>query len=411
MRLFEHEGKSLLARAGIPVPRGHVARHAADVKAALAEFGSVYVKAQVLWGSRGKQKAVLLCESEAEADRACASLFGQTFQGEAVEEVLAEERIPVAHEYYLSVAYQGCRPAVVASASGGIDIEDVQKQNPSAVVVQPVDIVKGLDADTALGILERAGFRDDAVPASEILVKLFDLFIGDDAVLAEINPLVKTPLGRWFALDAKIEIDDEALYRQEHLNLPERLSSGRKPTKLESQAQRNDQTDTRGASGRMFYEIPGGNIVILASGGGTSVEALDSLCLLGGKPAVFTEYSGNPSGEKVKSLTKIALSTEQPIDAIWVVGGRANFTDIFETLVNGVLAGIRELPNFDRTIPIIVRRAGPRDEDAFEALRKAREEEGYNIFIRGMGATVTHSARMAVHHAMKHETARQRRPQ
>ncbi|HNT34283.1 MAG TPA: ATP citrate lyase citrate-binding domain-containing protein, partial [bacterium] len=143
-----------------------------------------------------------------------------------------------------------------------------------------------------------------------------------------------------------------------------------------------------------------------ASGGGTSVEALDNLCLLGGKPAVFTEYSGNPSAEKVKGLTRIALMTEQPIDGLWVIGGRANFTDIYETIVSGFLEGVRETPNFDRTIPIVVRRAGPRDEEAFRTLRKAREEEGYNILVRGMGTSVSESARMMINQARKHEQSR-----
>ena len=125
----------------------------------------------------------------------------------------------------------------------------------------------------------------------------------------------------------------------------------------------------------MFYELDG-DIVVLASGGGTSVEALDDLCLLGGKPAVFTEYSGNPTPEKVKGLTKIALMHPGPIHAIWVVGGRANFTDIYETLIGGIMGGIRETPNFDKTIPILIRRAGPRDEEAFATLHKMQSRGG-----------------------------------
>ena len=141
------------------------------------------------------------------------------------------------------------------------------------------------------------------------------------------------------------------------------------------------------------------------------MEALDDLYSLGGRPAVFTEHSGNPTGEKVKGLTKIALEYPGDIDAIWVIGGRANFTDIHETLVNGVMAGIRETPGFDKTVPIIVRRAGPRDEEAYQALRKAREEEGYNIFLRGMATSIADSARMVIYQANKHYTARKRAAQ
>jgi succinyl-CoA synthetase beta subunit len=191
------------------------------------------------------------------------------------------------------------------------------------------------------------------------------------------------------------------MFRQTSLNLPERLSSGRSPTALEQLALDNDRRDTRGSAGRMFYELDG-NIVVLASGGGTSVEALDDLCLLGGKPAIFTEYSGNPTPEKVKGLTEIALKYPGRIDAVWVIGGRANFTDIYETLINGIMAGIRETPDFDKTVPILIRRAGPRDEEAFATLNKLHDEEGYSIFLRGMATSVADSARMVIHQAKKH---------
>ena len=169
-------------------------------------------------------------------------------------------------------------------------------------------------------------------------------------------------------------------------------------TELEMLALKNDQMDTRGAAGRMFYEIPGGDVIVLASGGGTSSEALDSLFLHGGKPAVFTEYSGNPSSEKVKGLAKIALMYPGKIHGIWVVGGRANFTDIYETLVNGIISGIRETETFDKRIPIVIRRAGLRDMEAFDALRLIRKNEKFNIFLRGMETSIGDSARLLIHH-------------
>ena len=159
--------------------------------------------------------------------------------------------------------------------------------------------------------MRRSGLGETAAGLSDVLVKLYGMFMDFDATVAEINPLVRTCAGRWVAADAKVEIDDEALFRQKNLNLAERLSSGRTPTYLEQIALENDRLDTRGSAGRMFYELDG-NIIVLASGGGTSVEALDDLCLLGGKPAVFTEYSGNPTPEKVKGLTKIAADVSRP---------------------------------------------------------------------------------------------------
>ena len=195
-----------------------------------------------------------------------------------------------------------------------------------------------------------------------------------------------------------MELDDEAMFRQTTLSLPKRRDFERKTTGLELCALENDQMDTRGAAGRMFYEIPGGDIIILASGGGTSSEALDSLYLNGGRPAVFTEYSGNPTAEKVKGLTKIALSYPGEIHGIWVVGGRANFTDIYETLVNGIMEGIRETGGFDKRIPIVIRRAGLRDMEAFSTIRLIRKNENYSIFLRGMETSIGDSAQLLIHH-------------
>lgn len=410
MKLYEHEGKALFAQSEIAVPNGRVVSSVEEAVEAFRQINPCVLKAQVLWGSRGKAQAIIPCDTEKALIEAFNRLFGSKVHEETVECLLLEERLQISREYYLSVTYREHAPTVLASTHGGTDVVERLENEPEAVLVEPVNILQGMDREMARTALTKAGFReDDAMQASAILMKLYDFFISNDALLAEINPLIKTTSGQWVAADAKVEIDDDALYRNAQIQIPERLSSGRKPTHLESLALKNEQMDTSGAAGKMFYEIPGGNIVVLASGGGTSVEALDNLCLLGGKPAVFTEYSGNPSAEKVKGLTQIALMTDQPIDGVWVIGGRANFTDIYETLVSGVLEGIRATEGFDRTIPIVVRRAGPRDEEAFGTLRKAREEEGYNILVRGMGTSVSESARMMISQARKHEQTRVQR--
>jgi|GEM_PF-695291 len=410
MRLYEFEGKSLLKSAGLAVPRGAVIDSASRVSETPASSTATVAKAQVLWGKRSKAGGILSCADATAAGEAVEKILGQKIHGEIVKRVLVEERLDTARECYLGITYQDRSPCVIACSEGGVDIEEVRNIHPERVAVQPVSIVHGLTDKAAADILARAGFGGDAAEVAPILLKLYEFFVANDALLVEINPLIKTAAGQWYAADAKIEIDDEAEYRT-RIPLPERLGSGKEPTKLEILARENDLIDSRGAAGRMFYEIEGGSIVIIAAGGGTSMEALDDLYSLGGRPAIFTEHSGNPTGEKVKGLVKIALMYPGDIDAIWVIGGRANFTDIYETLVNGVMAGIRETPNFDRSIPIIVRRAGPRDEEAYQALRNAREEEGYNIFLRGMATSIADSARMVIYQANKHYTARKRAEQ
>jgi succinyl-CoA synthetase beta subunit len=398
VRLYEFEGKQLFDRAGIKVPSGKLAKSPGEAAGLTKQFGAVMAKAQVLQGKRGKERAIIACADEAQLAEAVGTLIGRELAGETIEKVLVEEKLDVAQEVYAAVTYQRAAPTVILSASGGVDVEKACHESQEGVLVEPVNILHGLSPEQAADLARRAGL--DAGIA-DVLLKLYRMFIDFDATLAEINPLVRTRAGQWVAVDAKVEIDDDAMFRQMSLHLPERLSSGRAPTHLEQLALENDRTDTRGSAGRMFYELDG-DIVVLASGGGTSVEALDDLCLLGGKPAIFTEYSGNPTPEKVKGLTKIALMHPGPIHAIWVVGGRANFTDIYETLIGGIMGGIRETPNFDRTIPILIRRAGPRDEEAFATLHKLESQEGYRLFLRGMATSVADSARMVIHQAKKH---------
>jgi succinyl-CoA synthetase beta subunit len=399
VKLYEFEGKGLYERAGISVPAGRVVKTPGEAAGLTKQFGAVMAKAQVLQGRRGMQRAVVPCEDETQLADAVQSLLGRKLSDETVEKVLVEQKLDVVQEAYAAVTYQQASPALILSAAGGVDVERACHESQEGVLVEPINILRGLEPDRAAALAQKAGLDPGA---ADILLKLYKMFVDFDLTLAEINPLVKTRSGQWFAVDAKVEIDDDAMFRQGGLNLPERLSSGRTPTRLEQLALENDRTDTRGSAGRMFYELDG-DIVVLASGGGTSVEALDALCLLDGKPAVFTEYSGNPTPEKVKGLTKIALMHPGPIHALWVVGGRANFTDIYETLIGGIMGGIRETPTFDRTIPILIRRAGPRDEEAFATLYKLQSQEGYRLYLRGMATSVADSARMVIHQAKKHK--------
>jgi succinyl-CoA synthetase beta subunit len=399
MRLFEFEGKLLFRKTGIRVPSGQVIDRNTDLAALDDQVWPRVVKAQALKGGRGKAGAILFPGNKKELRKAVESLLGSSLFGEEVTRVLVEDKVEIDREYYLAITYRGDLPAVIFSRQGGVEVEEISRTRPSGVVMEPIDISAGLDSRQAHAILSRAGIREDVEELTDIMLKLYKCFFSNDALLAEINPLARSSEGLFIALDAKVELDDEARFRQKTLTLPERRDYSRHTSDLELRALKNDQMDTRGAAGRMFYEIPDGDILILASGGGTSSEALDSIYLHGGRPAVFTEYSGNPTAEKVKGLAKIALSYPGKIHGVWVVGGRANFTDIYETLVNGILTGIRETPDFDRRTPIVIRRAGLRDMEAFNALRHIRDNEKYTIFLRGMETSIGESARLLIHHA------------
>ena len=398
MRLYEYEGKTLFTKAGIRIPEGQLVDKNTDLGSLDDNYWPKIVKAQTLKGGRGKAGAIVSVENLQELKKAVKSLLGSTIFNEEVKHILVEEKLSIEKEYFLSITYQGDTPAVIFSRRGGVDVEELSKNKPSSVVLEPFDIHEGLESRQAHKILARAGVRSGIEELTDIMLKLFKCFYSNDALLAEINPLILTSDDLFFAADSKMELDDEALFRQTTLTLPKRRDFKRKTSELEMRAFENDQMDTRGAAGRMLYEIPGGDIIILASGGGTSSEALDSLYMNGGHPAIFTEYSGNPTAEKVKGLTKIALTYPGQINGIWVVGGRANFTDIYESLVNGIVAGIRETKDFDKRIPIVIRRAGLRDMEAFSTLRMIRKSEKFSIFLRGMETSIGDSAQLLIHH-------------
>ncbi|MBT4483404.1 MAG: hypothetical protein HOC71_06975 [Candidatus Latescibacteria bacterium] len=410
MRLYEHEGKTLFRKAGIRVPDGQVID--IDTVPSLIEDSTwpKIIKAQVLKGGRGKEGAISVAENKRELSSKIKSLLSTTIFSEEVNCVLVEEKLSIEKEFFLSVTYKNDLPAIIFSRHGGVDVEELSRKKPSTVVIESIDIQTGLESKHAHKILALAGIKSGVEELTDIMLKLYKCFFTNDALIAEINPLVLTTGGQYVAVDSKIELDDEALFRQKTLTLPDRRDFARKTTQLEMLALKNDQMDTRGAAGRMFYEIPGGNIIVLASGGGTSSEALDSLYMHGGHPAIFTEYSGNPTAEKVKGLTKIALKYPGNICGIWIVGGRANFTDIYETLVNGILNGIREIEGFDRRIPIVIRRAGLRDMEAFSSLRLIRKNEKYNIFLRGMETSISDSAQLLIHHINNYKKMMRKAP-
>ena len=165
--------------------------------------------------------------------------------GETVEKVLVEEKLDVAQEVYAAATYMGASPVVILSPHGGINVEEVCHKPPEDVWIDVISIREGFAAEQANDLVRRAGLNETTADLSEVLVKLYGMFMDFDATVAEINPLVRTRAGRWVAADAKVEIDDEALFRQKNLNLAERLSSGRTPTYLERLALENDRLDTR----------------------------------------------------------------------------------------------------------------------------------------------------------------------
>ncbi len=366
MILFEFEGKELLAKYGINIPKSQLVTSLDEEVTVKQPF---IVKAQVLSGKRKDAGGI----------------------GNKVEEILGkivnkervEEKVDHSSEYYISISYntKTRAPTLTFSETGGTGIEE---RRVETYAVDPILFSFKLK-------------KGSKIPKEIITIipRLLEMFFFSDLLLLEINPLVIDKKGRVVALDAKIKTDDCAAVKHEDWNYQPRAIPGYKPTKNEILAKKIDEGDYRGTAGSTYFDLPG-NIAVLASGGGASLTAMDALLKEGGKPANYTEYSGNPPKEKVEKLTKIVLSKSN-LKGLWVVGAVANFTDIYETLSGfiGALKKIRPKPKY----PIVIRRGGPRDKEAFEMLKKIKD---FDLHLYGQEISITESAIIMAREAKKY---------
>lgn len=350
MKLYEFEGKKLFRRYGICVPRGELLYQKTS---AITLPLPLVVKAQVYFGERQKSNAVLFARNKKEAIARINSLWGSEIRGEKVKKILIEERILPKAEYYISISYDTDTrsPVLALSSRGGSGVKKAR--------LVPIDIIIGLPDFLVRSSLLGSGFsRKDIAGVLPIVQNLWRLFIGEHALLAEINPLIKTRDNRFIAADAKVILDDE------------KINPGK----------------------RRFIDMDG-DIAILASGGGASLLNIDALIHYGGRPANYTEYSGNPPADVVKDLTK-RVFRKQGLKGCWVVGGTANFTDIYETM-RGFLEGLREVrpkPEY----PIVIRRDGPRQKESFVMLEDAAKKWGYKFHLFDSKTTMAETARIMV---------------
>jgi succinyl-CoA synthetase beta subunit len=339
MRLLEHEAKRLLAAAGIAVPHGHVVASVAEARqAARAVERAAVIKAQVPFGGRLKAGLVAFTSGEVEAAERAAELFGREVQGYTVRELLVEERLAFETEMFIAVTYDGParRAVMLASATGGVDVESGEVTRGSFRLSLPCPAYLGCELAARLGLRGDAlvGWASSAVTAA-------DLFRECDALLVEINPLVQAVNGRWIAADAHIELDDDALWRQQRyltdFNLAHR--GERVLTAFEARASEIDQADHRGVAGRVVEF--GGDLGLLIGGGGASLTFFDAILNSGGRPANYCEIGGNPTAAKVKELTKLILGQPR-VRAIAVAMNVVSNTRA-DVIAEGIIEGVLEV--------------------------------------------------------------------
>lgn len=402
MNLYEWEGKKIFEKYGISIPKGVVVHRGDDIAKKYKALGckEVVVKAQILSGQRGKNNGIFFCKSEDETIEAAQGLFDTKIRGQFVASVLIEEKLQIKKENYLSITYDTNKkqPVLIYSEMGGMDIEsvpehkinkywlDIRQSICPVILSKTKDPLIQIERDSSVATLPQ---NDNF---SDIAQKLWNCFLSEDARLVEINPLIRTIDGGIIAADAKVALDDDAFYRHEEWkNFEPRSLLGRLPTEREIAASKIDEGDNyyRGTAGK-YIEMDG-DVAILFSGGGASIANMDTLIKAGGKPANYTEYSGNPPREKVYRLAKIVLS-KPDLRGLWIAGGVANFTNVAETF-QGIVDALDELkPNF----PIVVRRSGPFEEDGVKLMRDCAMRNGLKMKLFGKEISMSKTAQVLV---------------
>jgi succinyl-CoA synthetase beta subunit len=348
MKLHEYQSKQIFQRYGIPIPRGRVANSADEARAIAEELGGrTVIKSQVLVGGRGKAGGIRLADSPEEAERLAREVLGMTIKGLHVRKVLVDEAAEIAQEIYLGVTndrMHGC-PVVIASAEGGVEIEEIARTDPGKIVRVQVDPLLGLRdyqaRDLASDIeLQRSQWRT----FNEIARSLYRAYVETDASLAEINPLVVTEDDRMLALDGKMIIDDNGLFR--HPEMGEMRDMDEEPP-----------AEREARSFGLSYVKLDGNVGCMVNGAGLAMTTMDVIKLFGGTPANFLDIGGGADSEKVAVALRIILK-DPSVKAILIniFGGITRCDEV----ARGILEALESEPT---EIPMVVRLVGTNEED------------------------------------------------
>jgi succinyl-CoA synthetase beta subunit len=369
MKIHEYQAKAILAKYKVPVPRGEVAFSAEEAAAAAHKIGgSVVVKAQIHAGGRGKGGGVKIARNVAEATEIAKQMLGMTLvthqtgpEGRVVQRLLIEETLPIERELYLGIVLDRlqAKPVFMASAAGGMDIEEVAAKSPDAILKEAFEPDAGLAPFQARDLAFGMGIPGASVNAAvAAMMALARAYVAIDASLAEINPFILTKDGQVYALDAKMNLDDNALYRHKDL-LELRDRNEEDPLEVEASM-----------FGLNYIKLDG-TVGCMVNGAGLAMATMDIIQYAGGRPANFLDVGGGASAEQVKNAFRILLS-DQHVKAVLIniFGGILRC----DTLASGVVAAARDL---NIKVPIVVRMEGTN----VELGRKILIESGFNFTV------------------------------
>ncbi|WP_354699310.1 Succinate--CoA ligase [ADP-forming] subunit beta [Paraconexibacter sp. AEG42_29] len=356
MDLLEYQGKQLFGRHGLAVSDGKAVTTVDDAVAAANEIGyPVVVKAQVLIGGRGKAGGVKLAANEAEAREHATNILGLDIKGHIVRTVWIEYASDIATEYYASVLLDrgAKKPLVMFSVEGGVEIETVAEETPEKLIKQNVDPLVGLTREQAVDIATKGGADDDVIEGvADALLALYTVWIEEDCSLAEINPLIVTPDRKVKALDAKVTLDGNALFRH-----PENKDLG--------DSANADPIEVKAAEQDVIYVKLDGDIGIMGNGAGLVMSTLDVVAGAGGNPANFLDAGGGSDAAKVTQAIELILSNDA-VNAVLlnIFGGITRCDEVAKGLVEA-------FAQLKPTVPFVVRLDGTNDVEGRKILEDA----------------------------------------
>ncbi|HEY1418882.1 MAG TPA: ADP-forming succinate--CoA ligase subunit beta, partial [Myxococcaceae bacterium] len=362
MKIHEYQGKELFRKYGVPTPRGILATTPEEAEKAATSLGTpvVVVKAQIHAGGRGKGGGVKLARSPAEAKILASQILGMMLkthqtgpEGQKVNKVYVEEGLPIEKEFYLGMTLDRAtsRLSIMASSEGGVEIEEVAAKHPEKILVESIDPVVGLADFQARQLAFGLGLKGESIGKFVAFCRaLYRCYVETDASLVEVNPLVLLKDGSVMALDAKLNFDDNALYRHKDL-LAYRDIAEEDP--IEAQAKEHD----------LAYISLDGNIGCMVNGAGLAMATMDIIKLAGGEPANFLDVGGGANAEQIRNAFKILMSDKNVKAVLINIFGGILRCDV---LAQGVIAAVKEL---GVPVPIVIRMEGTNVDEGKRLLR------------------------------------------
>jgi succinyl-CoA synthetase beta subunit len=356
MDLLEYQGKQLFAKHGVPVPDGRPATTMPEAVEAAEELGyPVVIKAQVQIGGRGKAGGIKLAQNRSEAEENATAILGMDIRGFTVHELYVEKASEIDEEYYAAIVFDRAakKPMAMLSKMGGMDVEEVAETDPEAMRMLHVDPLLGIQDFQGRRLAFESGITEDVIrPVGAMLAKLYDVFVREDATLVEVNPLLITKSREVVALDAKVTVDDNALFRHPDVAELRDLSA-------------EDPQERMAKERGLTYVKLDGNVGILGNGAGLVMSTLDVVAQAGGSPANFLDAGGGSKAEAITSAVEVILSDEKVKAVLFNIFGGITRCD---EVARGLIEAFAQIKP---EVPFVVRLDGTNDEEGRALLAEA----------------------------------------